>query len=218
MKKEKILVLAPAGAGKTYMTQHYKNVVDFEYLFHLWDYDEDVKGWPYDNLKGIPNRKPNPEWPWNYIEDVKNELESGNIIVIPGLPNSFHAFCIIGREYLGRDVRIILAAHHENNYEMLAEVFRKRGNPESFVELVRPLYKQTNELYRNCKTAEYIEIPKGKFLADVLIEHGVKLEFGVGIIKENREGGRHLKDKYMKKLKERQEYIIDIRSSTINKI
>jgi len=216
--KEKILILSIAGAGKTYLAEHYKNVVDFESLYHLWDYDEDIKHLSIDQHKGNPKRTPNPDYPWNYIEDVKHELEKGRIVVTPGMPNNFYALCVVGDGKLGENVRTILALPHENDFEALAQRFRNRGNPESFIELVRENFYKAHELYKNYKNGEYLIIPPGQYLSDALIAHGINLEPGVGIIKENREGGRHLKDKYTTEKAKKQKYLIDVPSSTITEV
>jgi|GEM_PF-1215610 len=218
MKKEKILVMTIAGAGKTHLAQNYSNVVDFESLYHIWDYDEEVKHWPIEKHKGIPNRKPNPDFPWNYIEDIKNELEKGRIVVTPLMPNNFYALCVVGDGKLGENVRVILAMPHEDDFETLAKRFRDRGNPESFIELVRANFRRVHELCKNYKSGEYLIIPPSKHLSDSLISHGIKLVPGVGLIKENRDGGRHLANKYKDKIDEKQKYKIDIPSSTIKEV
>lgn len=218
MKKEKILILSIAGAGKTYLAEHYKNVVDFESLYHLWEYDDDIKDLPIDMHKGNPKRKPNPDFPYNYIVDIKNELNKGKIVVTPGMPNNFYALCVVGDGLLGDDVRIILALPHPDDFETLAKRFRERGNPETFVDLVRDNFLKCHELYKNYKNGEYLVIPPKKYLADALIEYGINLEPGVGVIKENRDAGKHLKKEYSKLKNKKQKYIIDIPSSTIKEV
>ncbi len=217
MKKEKILIVAIAGAGKTYLAEHYKNVVDFEYLYHLWNYDETIKDLPIDQYKGNPNRKPNPDYPWNFIVDIKHELEKDKIVVIPGMPNGIYA-CIMGKDYFDKDTRIIFALPDRYDFETLAERFGKRGNPESFITLVKDNFLKAHELSQNFEGGEYLIIPPKKYLSDALIEYGIKLEPGVGVIKENRDAGRCFEKEYKKLQRKKQKYSIDIQRSTIKKL
>ena len=212
--KEKILIVAIAGAGKTFLAENYKNVVDFEYLYHLWDYDESIKDLPIDMHKGNPNRTPNPDYPWNFIVDIKHELEKDKIVVIPGMPNGIYAV-MVGKDYFDKDTRIIFAMPSEDDFESLAERYRKRGNPESFVELVRVNFAKAHELAKNFKGAEYLIIPPKKYLADALIEYGIKLEPGVGVVKENRNAGREFESEYKEQMRKNQKYKIDIVTSTL---
>ena len=217
MKKEKILVVAIAGAGKTYLAEHYENVVDFEYLYHLWNYDEAIKDLPIDQHKGNPNRKPNPDYPWNYIVDIKHELEKGKIVVIPGMPNGIYA-CIVGKDYFDKDTRIIFALPDKNDFETLAERFRKRGNPESFVNLVKDNFLKAHDLAQNFEGAEYLVIPPKKYLSDALIEYGIKLKPGIGLIKENRNAGKQFEKEYKKLKNQKKKYSVDITTSTIKEL
>ena len=217
MKKEKILVVAIAGAGKTYLAQHYENVVDFEYLYHLWNYDKSIIDLPIDQHKGNPNRKPNPDYPWNFIVEIKHELEKDKIVVIPGMPNGIYA-CIVGKDYFDKDTRIIFALPDKNDFDTLAERFRSRGNSESFVNLVKDNFLKAHELAANFSGAEYLIIPPKKYLSDALIEYGIKLKPGVGLIKENRDAGRRYEKEYRKILNQKQKYRIDIVTSTITEI
>lgn len=217
MKKEKILVVAIAGAGKTYLAQHYENVVDFEYLYHLWNYDESIKDLPIDQHKGNPNRKPNPDYPWNFIVDIKHELEKDKIVVIPGMPNGIYAV-IVGKDYFDKDTRIIFALPDKNDFETLAERFRQRGNTEAFVNLVRENFLKAHELAQNFEGGEYLVIPPKKYLSDALIEYGIDLKPGVGLIKENRDAGRKFEREYMALKNQQQKYSIDITTSTMERI
>ena len=61
-------------------------------------------------------------------------------------------------------------------------------------------------------------IPPKKYLSDALIEYGIKLKPGIGLIKENRNAGKQFEKEYKKLKNQKQKYSVDITTSTIKEL
>ncbi len=79
------IILAFAGAGKTYCGKKYKNVLDYDYLFYKFIYkDEMKKSKTFEELKGREEwRKLNPLWPQNFMNQLLENLQKYDVILMP---------------------------------------------------------------------------------------------------------------------------------------
>lgn len=184
--KEKIIVFAFPGTGKTYTAQNFINTCDFESLYYIFDYNKDVLHWHIDQHKGRDDlRVKSPNFPGNYITALKDELEKGRIVITPFMINNLIA---LEEANFDSDTRVIIVTHDENDYESLAKRFRARGNAEDFVELCRKWLPIINKRVQELPNIEYIVLSGENYLTEALIKCGIKLIPGEGVdnyIKKN---------------------------------
>ena len=165
--QQKILVFAFPGTGKTFTTQKFKNTCDFESLYYIFDYNKDVLHWHIDKHKGRDDiRTKSPNFPQNYIDALKEELEKGHIVITPFMVNNLIA---LEAADFDSETRIIVVTHDENDYETVANRFRERGNAEDFVELCREWLPKINERVKEIQNIELITLTGNKFLIDALV-------------------------------------------------
>ena len=55
--KQKTLVLAYPGIGKTYTAENYRNVMDFEQQHYVSIYDENIRHLPLEEIKGQARKR-----------------------------------------------------------------------------------------------------------------------------------------------------------------
>ena len=83
MCKNKILILAYPGSGKTYLAENYKNVADLEFQHFRWDYGE-YKNLSLEQLKGKKDiRTEKPNWLENFYEYIMKTFDKYPIISVP---------------------------------------------------------------------------------------------------------------------------------------
>jgi len=175
--KEKILVLAYPGSGKTYLANNYKNVCDYEFQHYKYDYGE-YKHLPLEQLKGRKEIRTNKtDWPNNFFRALDIELQKGRIVLVAFVTSTFEVL-----EYLEyfNDVRIVFAIQDIDSFETIAENFRKRGNSKEFIETRKNDFQKCHEVFKNVKF-EKVNIKNDEFLSDALIKIGIKLQKGKGI-------------------------------------
>ena len=101
--KEKFLILAYPGLGKSWVAEHYKNVSDFEFQHYRYDYGQ-YKNLPLEQLKGKTSlRTPNSEWPQNFFAALNSEIENVDIVMVP-----FSTTVINNLNLLNKMVKIII--------------------------------------------------------------------------------------------------------------
>ncbi len=174
--KQKILVLAYPGSGKTYLAENYNGVSDFEFQHYRYDYGK-YKTLPLEQIKGRTDiRTLNTAWPQNFFKALDEELEKREIVLIP-----FAMSLIEILDYIDKlkNTRVIFAIQDKNSFENLAESFRARGNREEFIERRRNDFKKCHEIIEKSKF-EKVYIKSGEHLSDALLKIGVTLKNGKG--------------------------------------
>ncbi len=175
--KQKILVLAYPGSGKTYLADHYKNISDFEFQHYRYDYG-DYKHLPLEQLKGRTEiRTNNIDWPQNFFKALDEELQKGRIVLVP-----FATSLLEILDYLEESsgVRIIFAIQNKNSFEKLATMFRSRGNSEEFIERRKNDFQKCHDIIANSRF-EKVYIDETEFLSDALSRKGIKFIKGQGV-------------------------------------
>lgn len=179
MMKNKLLILAYMGTGKTELEHQYKNVIDLDFQDYKYIYDESIRHLPLEKRKGQTSlRTENPNYPNNFINEVLAELEQGKIVVSPFIEHVFKAIDSDIFKINSKDTRIILAFPMSNNFEEYVERFRKRGNGEEFISRRREEFTTLVDLFNNASNEEYgkIIIKPNQYLSEALIEYGINLK------------------------------------------
>ena len=172
--KQKILVLAYPGCGKTYLAENYKNVSDLEFQHYRYDYGKN-KDLPLEKLKGIKERTLRPEWPENFFEFLSQQIEKMEIVLVPMATSLFPVLDSLAAQ----GTRIIFVIQDENMLEDIIEMYRKRGNGEEFIEKRRNDFQKFHNLTAESKF-EKVYIHKGEHLYEALVRVGVKFLKGKG--------------------------------------
>jgi hypothetical protein len=176
---KKILVFAFPGTGKTSVTKKYKNVCDFESLYYIFDYNEEVLHWGIEKHKGRDDiRVKSPSFPQNYVDALENELEKGRVVVTPFMINNLIA---LEQSKFDSNTRVIVVTHDFNDYETIAKRYKMRGNDDSFVELCREWLPKINERVKKLPNVEIVTLTGEKFLEDALFELNIELIEGEGV-------------------------------------
>lgn len=175
--KQKILVLAYPGSGKTYLADNFKNVSDFEFQHYRYDYGK-YKHLPLEQLKGRTEiRTDKPDWPQNFFQALEKELQKDRIVLIPFATSLLEVLNFLETT---NGVRIIFAIQKRNLFEKLAENFRARGNNEEFIERRRNDFQKCHDVIAQSRF-EKVYINENEFLGDVLSGIGIKFEKGKGV-------------------------------------
>lgn len=163
------IIAAFAGVGKSYVGKKYKNVLDLESTYYKW-LEDGVSHLTEEERKGNKNRVLNPEWPYNYIDEILKQRDNYDIILIqlshPRLNNEqiFKYFDENGIDYY-------VARPNLSGWQAIENRLRQRGNKEEFIEQVRDNFKIFIEEFSKAKYNQII-IDDNDFLEDALIKNG----------------------------------------------
>lgn len=120
--KAKIISAFP-GCGKTYSFNHRKN--DFAGIL---DSDSSNFSWLFD-AQGNPTKQRNPNFPQNYIQHIKDNLDKVEIIFISSHKQVRDAL----KE---NDLPYVLIYPSIDQKEKWLEIFKKRGNYDEFIKFI----------------------------------------------------------------------------------
>ncbi len=179
MVKDKILVLAYMGTGKTELERRYQNVSDVDFQDYKFIYDESIRHLPLEKRKGnVLLRTENPDYPENFINAIFSELELGKVVVSPFIEHVFRAINSDTFQRKAEGTRVILVFPKSDNFEEYVERFKKRGNNDAFIERRRREFPTLIDLFENVSDKDYekIQIKPNQFLAEALSEYGINLE------------------------------------------
>lgn len=177
--KNKLLILAYMGTGKTELAYRYNNVIDLDFQDYKYIYDESIRDLPLEQRKGsVSLRTENPDYPSNFIKAILEKLETGKIVVSPFIEHVFKAIDSNDFKRNAKNTRIILVFPMSNNFEEYVDRFRKRGNSEGFILRRRKEFASLIDLFDNASNDDYekIIIKSKQFLSEALIEYGINLE------------------------------------------
>jgi len=177
MKKEKILIMAYMGTGKTELEQRYENIADFDFQDFKFVYDKSIAHLPLEQRKGNVNlRTENFDYPRNFLEGALAELNAGHIVVSPFIEHVFNAYNSSEFKKKAKDVRVIIVAPSKNNFEEYVSRFKNRGNGDDFIRRRRVEFPSLMNLFETAGNCERIVMKPGQFLDDALIQYGISLE------------------------------------------
>lgn len=177
--KDKLLILAYMGTGKTQLEKHYKNVVDLDFQDYKYIYDESIRHLPLEQRKGQTSlRTENPDYPNNFITTIFAESEKGKIVVSPFIEHVFKAIDSDDFKTKAKDITKILVFPTADNFGEYVERFKSRGNNDEFIARREKEFPSLMELFDKASNQHYekITIRPKQYLSDVLIEYGVDLK------------------------------------------
>lgn len=160
-----LIIAGFAGIGKTTLAKKYKNVIDLESSIYKWDNTgfEDV---PVEQRKGII-RKENPNWPNNYIEEIKKQSLNYDIVLVWIHPDVLEI-------YDKNDIDYVLCYPNKSAMKIYEERYKLRGNNKEYIDRVVNTYDYRLKQFEE-KTAPKIILQGNETLEDYLIKNNYEL-------------------------------------------
>lgn len=147
-----------AGAGKTYLSQKYPDIIDLESSFYQWAQADSKKS--VEANKGNFQEK-NIAWPQNYINEIARLDQLGETILIAAQPAILKLLTKNGLAFETITPEITDHLHYVQRY-------RERGNTDSFINFMDHHFNQfVHDLDENPDANAHWKIPLGKHLSDM---------------------------------------------------
>lgn len=157
-----ILIGGFKAIGKSTLAKKYSNVIDLESSSFEYIIDEKLKNIPVEQRKGLKNRTKNPEYPFNYYNELISNKKRNNIVL-------FACKTEVVNLLNKNNVDYYIVYPEEEMLEEIIDRCKQRGNNEEFVSRVKEVYYA--DFPKNCEKVIWLQ--KGKYLEDVLMEKGL---------------------------------------------
>lgn len=148
-----------AGIGKSTMSKKNPDkCIDLDSSNYKWLFDESIKDIDIEERKGKTEKVLNPDWPMNYIEDIKKYSKEYDFVFIS----------------IDMDVRNILkeeGIHFYVAYPLLEckeeyiSRYKERNNGEAFIKLLERNFDSLIEELMNTSGSQ-IRLKKGEYISD----------------------------------------------------
>lgn len=157
------VICAFAGLGKSYLGKKYSYVEDCDIGPFKYKYDDSIKN--YECLKATQGRIKNEEYPFNYLEKLKQLINQNKIILVP-------ADLQIRQLLTKQGIDFIFVIPSLDSKEELIARFKNRGNNDTFIKRA---IKDLDDWYKEISTYNYetIVLPKKYYLEDLLLSKGM---------------------------------------------
>jgi hypothetical protein len=154
------IIAAYAGTGKTHFASLYPDIlIDLVSMPYKYLLKEDTS---YDeSSKANPKNIPNDDWPFNYISSIKQNLESGKIMIIP-------SDLLILRLLREENLRYCLCYTLRNAKEIYRERYLKRGNSKDFIDIFISDWNKFMDCFEKDPYGQHIVLQPNQFLSDVI--------------------------------------------------
>ncbi len=165
-----IVVSAFPGMGKSYIAKHSdgKKVLDSDSSQFSWLLDSNGNKILDDN--GKPIREPN--FPNNYMQHIKDNIDSADIIFVSSHEN-------VRQALNDENIDHCIVYPREDMKEEMIHRYITRGNDKNFVEKIKENWDKFLEGIKNDKCPNKIEIQPGQYLSDVMPEIKQKMDLSV---------------------------------------
>jgi len=168
--KKGMIIAAFAGVGKTWVGKNYNNVLDLESTYYKWD-STGLEHLSEEERKGLPNRKPNPKWPQNYIDEVLKQKDNYDIVLII-LPHEILKTEEISEYFFNNGIEFYIALPEKTSITTILQRLKERGNNEHFIREVERNFPFFIEEFSKDKYKKII-MKDGEYLGDTLIRVGL---------------------------------------------
>lgn len=146
------LIAAFPATGKTFITQKYPNLcIDSDSSNYSWVKDEN----------GNNTKVPNPEFPQNYINHIKENMGK-----IPYIFISSHE--VVRNALVEAGIEFVLAYPALDQKEIYIERYKQRGSPQGFIDLVTKNWDVWLDQCDNQVGCRKLQLINGEFLIDRL--------------------------------------------------
>ncbi len=151
------IICAFAGLGKTYLSQKYSNVIDFDLQKFKYIYNENITN--FEEYKGLSNKIINKEWPQNYVKKLKEIMNKDKIILVPADEE-------VRQLLLLENISFVFVLPSFDSKDNLVERYKERGNSEKFIQRAIQNLIDWHHLYYKYET---IILKKNEYLEDYLL-------------------------------------------------
>jgi len=160
---EGVIVAGFGTVGKTFLSKKYNNILDLESSSYKYDYScyENVD---YEKLKGVPERKRNKEWPYNYYIAMKEAQKNYDIV--------FVQLNIQHLEYFdNNNIEYYIVYPSLDSWEWVKQRSINRGNNEKWLAGAEQVFEEYYIASKNSKCKKMFMVNKHVSLEDVLKEN-----------------------------------------------
>lgn len=166
--KKSIVIAGFGGIGKTVLASKYKNVIDMESSPFKYDYTC-VPREMYEKLKGDKSRKPNPDFPQNYIDAIKEAQKYYDYVLVwMDVRNMLDLYEKNGIDY------VLIYPDEESVNACYLDRYIGRGNTLAFYESAIKWYYECLDAIKN-NSHKKIVLTNSQTLEDYLLGIGAKL-------------------------------------------
>ena len=137
-KTKKIIIAGFSGIGKTTVGKKYENVIDLDASQYVYD-EKDLLNIDIEKRKG-EYRKPNPNWPGNYIDAIKTAMNSYDVILVWDRED-------IIEEYIKNKFNFVVCYPSKNDLDNYVQRYKNRGNQEKYIKMKLSQYNNRIKLY-----------------------------------------------------------------------
>lgn len=161
-----IIIAGFSGIGKTTLAKKYKNVIDLDASEYAYD-ETDILDVDIEKRKG-EYRKPNSNWPYNYIEAIKKAVDDYDIVLVWDRED-------IIKEYLKNKLDFMICYPSKNDLENYVQRYKNRGNSDKYIKMKLNQYNDRIKLY-NTLNVQKIILNNNETLEDWLIKNNYILK------------------------------------------
>lgn len=169
---QKYFIFAMGGAGKTYITQHYKNAHEIKIVDLKWTYGEH-KSLSEEDKKCHPAKTVRAEYPQNLIDAVFKAFDTYNVVMMTMLYEE--VAMLIDVLSNDKSIEIILAYPELDCYEEYKQRWISRGNSNLFLETMADIFYMPIRFFQNLKEYQHLVLKQGEFLDEALKKYGIEL-------------------------------------------
>ena len=159
------IIAAFATCGKSFLGRKYKNVIDLE--SSLYKHKSINNDLTVEERKGT-KREPNPDWPQNYYNAIKNACKNFDIILVQLKPEHF--------DYFDKNsIKYSIVYPNLNNWEEVEKRCISRGNNEPFIKRLKEVFDLYYKDAIKRKYEKFYILNNKETLEDCLIKNKFKL-------------------------------------------
>ena len=167
--KEGVIIASFPAMGKSTFAKKYPNVIDLESTEYQWILSDEQKLLGVEERKGMLRTK-NPEWPSNYIAEIKKAVKKYNFVLVTSTKLVRQGLKECGKEYF------LIYPEIQDKNEYIKRCI-KRGNSKTFINFIYHKYETLINEFDNDEFAHKIQVSDSKlYLEDILLEFKVLTE------------------------------------------